>query len=441
MKNLFFFATFIVAACSWAIAQTKETNMMLDRFVRYAMVGSQSVEDQANQDSFPITEGQKEMAKLIYDELSAIQGVEVKISSDYYVYARLKSSIQGKVPSIAFMAHLDIAAEVPGPNKGLKISPKVHRNYNGGDILLGHNRVLSPDSVQGRELRNYKGKTMVTSDGSTLLGGDDKAGCAIIVSLFEQLAEGKYEHGDVYAIFSQNEEVGKAASRLDLSYLGKVPDILIDIDGDIPGEVSSECFTAVNRTYTFHGNKFHSSNGFVSGYADALTAAAYFIGQLPREIHPSFSQGRQGYVHCFSFESVDGCDYQLLFRIRYFDKSDSVIFARYLNDAERKTMQMYPRVGIELVNSFTQYDNIAYNMHPKAVEIIESAAERAGVKMKPTYLRAGTTSALMVAKGMPSGPCIFSGQHNVHSLYEYACIEELVELTNFCKQVVREIMR
>ena len=410
MKNLFFFATFIVAACSWAIAQTKETNMMLDRFVRYAMVGSQSVEDQANQDSFPITEGQKEMAKLIYDELSAIQGVEVKISSDYYVYARLKSSIQGKVPSIAFMAHLDIAAEVPGPNKGLKISPKVHRNYNGGDILLGHNRVLSPDSVQGRELRNYKGKTMVTSDGSTLLGGDDKAGCAIIVSLFEQLAEGKYEHGDVYAIFSQNEEVGKAASRLDLSYLGKVPDILIDIDGDIPGEVSSECFTAVNRTYTFHGNKFHSSNGFVSGYADALTAAAYFIGQLP-------------------------------FRIRYFDKSDSVIFARYLNDAERKTMQMYPRVGIELVNSFTQYDNIAYNMHPKAVEIIESAAERAGVKMKPTYLRAGTTSALMVAKGMPSGPCIFSGQHNVHSLYEYACIEELVELTNFCKQVVREIMR
>lgn len=440
MKNLLFIVAFLATGLC-VMAQTDETALMLDRFVRYASVGSQAIEDQAHQDVFPITDGQKEMAEMVYKELSAIPGVEVRISSDYYVYARLKSCIKRKVPTVAFMAHLDIAAEVPGPNMGRQIFPKIHRNYDGGDILLGHNRVLSPDSVQGRDLRNYKGRTIVTSDGSTLLGGDDKAGCAILVSLFEQLAGGRYDHGDVYAIFSQNEEVGKAASRLDLSYLGEAPDILIDIDGDMLGEISTECFTAVNCTYTFHGNKSHSSNGFVSGYADALTAAAFFLGQLPQEIHPSFSQGRQGYVHCFSFESVDGCDYQLLFRIRYFDKSDSAKYAGFLNDAEHRTMEMYPRVGIELVNSFTQYDNIAFNMNPRSVEIIESAAKRTGVRMKPTYLRAGTTSALMVAKGMPSGPCIFSGQHNAHSLYEYVCVEELVELTEFCKQVVKEVMQ
>lgn len=426
-----------------AFAQKTDSDRMLDRFISYVKIGSQSTEDLVDQTSFPLTDGQREMATLVYNEIRSVKGVEVSMSPDYYVYAKIPSNMKKQVPSVAFMAHLDNTPEAPGIKDGLQVRPQVHRNYDGGDIVLGNGVVLSPNSPQGAHLKDLVGKTIVTSDGSTLLGADCKAGCAILVTLIEKLAnDKKFKHGDVYFFFTQNEDVGKVAMRIDLNYMDKVPDILIDVDGNDYGEFSVANFTAINRSYLFTGNQAHSSNGKVMGYADARTAMAYFIGQLPPEIHPSNSERKQGYVHCYSIEQLEnGHDFRLLFRIRYFDKNDSVVYAGHMNRAMANTKKAYPQVGVTMETSFCQYDNIANSMYPGVSEMITTAAQKTGIPMKPTWLRAGTTCALMVAKGLPGGPCIYGGQQAVHSVYEWSCIEELVDLTGLCRNIVEEISR
>lgn len=411
---------------------------MLDRFLKYVLIESQSIDD-PDPNSFPMTEGQRTIAQQIYDEIRSFGGgVEVKMSEDYYVYAKVPSNMKKKVPSVMFMAHLDVTPEANG--KGIK--PQVHRNYRGGPIALGNGLVLSPDSKQGRHLKDLVGKTIVTSDGNTLLGADCKTGCAILVTLIEQMVnEGKrFEHGDVYFCFSQNEDVGKAAMRMDMNMFDKVPDMLFDIDGDEYGTFSVANFTAEGGSYLFKGNLAHPSNGKKDGYADARTAMAYFLGQLPPEVHPSHSEGQQGYIHCYAIDQLPNQqDVRLRFRVRYFDKEDGARYARYLDNALGKTREAFPLVAIEKEAFGRQYDNIAYSMHPKSVEVVSVAAQKTGIEMKPVEIRAGTTAAMMVAHGMPGGPCLYSGQNAAHSVYEWCCIEELVELTGLCKEIVSQI--
>ena len=171
---------------------------------------------------------------------------------------------------------------------------------------------------------------------------------------------------------------------------------------------------------------------------------AYFIGQLPPETHPSNSEGKQGYIHCYAGDTLNGGqDYRISFRIRYFDKEDGKRYAEYFDNATTKTHAAFPNVEILLENNALQYDNVANSMHPKTVEVIRQAAAKTGIKMEPVELRAGTTGAMLVAQGqgLPGGPCIYSGQQAEHSVYEWCCIEELVELTGFCKTIVDEISK
>ena len=438
-KTIFTIAMFALTGV--AFAQKSDNDRMLDRFLSYVRIGSQSVD--TTDDIFFLTDGQRQIATLIYNEIKAIKGVEVKMSPDYYVYVKVPSNMKKQVPSVAFMAHMDNTPEAPGPNNGRQIHPWVHLNYDGDDMVLNDDIVLSPNSPQGAHLKDLIGKTIVTSDGTTLLGADCKAGCAILVTLIEKLASDKeFKHGDVYFFFTQNEEVGKVAMRIDLGYMDKVPEILIDVDGNDYGQFSIANFTAENRTYLFKGNQAHSSNGKVLGYADARTAMAYFIAQLPLEVHPSNSEGMQGYVHCFDVAEMDNMqDWRLQFRLRYFDKADSVTYSGYMNEAIYKTRTAFPKVGIEMTDCFIQYDNIANSMYSGLPDIIIAAAEKSGISLNPTYLRAGTTCALMVAKGLPGGPCIYGGQQAVHSVYEWCCIEELVELTELCHEIVSQLTK
>lgn len=439
MKKQIIITLLSCALASSAFAQNNATERMLNRYLSYVKIESQSQYPMPEDgpDAFPIQEGQKQMATFIFNEIKAFgKGVEVKMSPDYYIYAKVPSNMKKKVPSVMFMAHLDVTPEANGTD----INPQVHHNYNGGDITLGHGLVLSPNSKQGTHLKDLVGKTIVTSDGSTLTGADCKTGCAILVTLMEQLInDNKFKHGDVYFCFSQNEDVGLAAMRMDLSYLDKVPDMLIDVDGGDYGQFSVANFTAEGRTYLFKGNLAHPSNGKANGYADARTAMAYFIGQLPPETHPSNSEGRQGYIHCYAGDTLNGGqDYRISFRIRYFNKEDGVLYAKYFDDAKKRTLMAFPYVEIVMEQQALQYDNVAYSMHPKTIDIIQQAATKTGIRMDPVELRAGTTGAMMVARGLPGGPCIYSGQQAEHSIYEWCCIEELVELTALCKAIVEE---
>lgn len=418
----------------------------VNRFINYAKISSQSI-DTADMNVFPISPGQIKIAEYLENELCGIcKGSDATIirSNDQYVYVKIPSNIKNKdVPSLMFMAHLDVTPEAPAQN----IKPIVHYNYDGGDIKLPAGIVLSPNSPQGTHLKNCKGKTIITSDGSTLLGADDKAGVTVLVGAIEIIVKNKkIKHGDLYFVFSQNEDIGRAADRFEGKYVDGNPDIIIDVDGNMPDKFSVENFTASMLNYHFIGHDTHPGDGFVNKYGDALTAASYFIGQIDPKKHPSASKDKQGYIHCYSMtHPTDSMgkelaeDYLVKVRLRYFDKNEGDTLRQMLKNAEILTAKAYPFVRIEAGHETMQYENIAYTMYPGTAEIITKSADKYGLKMSPCSERGGTTSAMMAAKGLRGGPCIYSGQQAAHSVYEWVCVEDMVRMTYVTISITKNV--
>lgn len=422
----------------------KTIETIIRRFTTYATINSQSW-DAYDPTEFPISDGQEEIAELIEQELRTIGSDKDLIvsRSDYqYVYATIPANCEG-VPSIMFMAHMDCTPECAGG----EITPIVHRNYDGGDIQLPAGITLSPETPQGKHLANCVGKTIITSDGYTLLGADDKTGCTILVTLIETiLNDKKLKHGDLHFVFSQNEDIGRAAERFEEEYVDGQPDIVIDVDGDAPTAFSVENFTAVGRNYTFQGKNAHPGNGFYNQYGDALTAASYFIGQLPPETHPSASKGKKGYIHCYSIEpliDVNGEEtpqnYLVKVRLRYFDAQEGDAFRQLLDEAAELTAKAFPYVVTEAEPEVMQYENVAYTMYPGLGDLIIEAAEKEGVKLTPRSERGGTTAAMLAAKGQKGGPCLYSGQQAEHSVYEWTCAEDMYQMVMVARSIIETV--
>lgn len=431
-----------------ALSDKVGNDRMLDRYLAYTLIESQSI-DEPSMSSFPMTDGQREIARYIYDEIKAFGGKNVKVtlSDDFYVYVDIASNVKNAVPSILLMAHLDVTPEAPG--KG--ISPIVHRNYDGGKIQLKDGVVIDPAMPQGAHLNDLVGKTIVTSDGTTLLGADDKTGCAVLVSLVEEIVKNpKFKHGRIMVAFSQNEDVGKAALRYDPTVFGDKPDIVIDVDGDTYDKFSIANFSAIGQSYLFKGNKAHPSHGKETKYADALTAAAYFIGLVPPELNPGQREGEQGYVHCYSMThplDENGApvtsDYVVKVRLRYFDQSEGDYQKQLMAFNLAKTQSAFPFVEAMKTDDEMQYENVAYTMPTYLPVMIETAARNVGMPMTPRSERGGTTSAMMVARFpdvMPGGSGIYSGQQAEHSVYEWCCVEEMVQLVDFCESLITEVL-
>lgn len=422
----------------------KTIETIIRRFTTYATINSQSW-DAYDPTEFPISDGQEEIAELIEQELRTIGSDKDLIvsRSDYqYVYATIPANCEG-VPSIMFMAHMDCTPECAGG----EITPIVHRNYDGGDIQLPAGITLSPETPQGKHLANCVGKTIITSDGYTLLGADDKTGCTILVTLIETiLNDKKLKHGNLHFVFSQNEDIGRAAERFEEEYVDGQPDIVIDVDGDAPTAFSVENFTAVGRNYTFQGKNAHPGNGFYNQYGDALTAASYFIGQLPPETHPSASKGKEGYIHCYSIEpliDVNGEEtpqnYLVKVRLRYFDAQEGDAFRQLLDEAAELTAKAFPYVVTEAEPEVMQYENVAYTMYPGLGDLIIEAAEKEGVKLTPRSERGGTTAAMLAAKGQKGGPCLYSGQQAEHSIYEWTCAEDMYQMVMVARSIIETV--
>lgn len=422
---------------------------MLERFLSYVNIESQSV-DEPSMTSFPMTDGQKEIAKFIYNEVKGFggKGVKVTLSDDYYVYIDIPSNIKKNVPSALFMAHMDVTPEAPG--KGIK--PIVHRNYDGGDISLSGGITISPNNPQCAHLKDLTGKTIVTSDGTTLLGADDKTGCAVIITMVEELIKNpKFKHGRVMVALSQNEDVGKAAMRYDPSIFGEKPDMVIDVDGSTFDKYSIANFTAIGQTYYFKGNKAHPSYGKKEQYADALTAASYFIGLVPPEMNPSAREGKEGYVHCYSLaHPLDESgkpnvnDYVVKVRLRYFDQEEGAYQKKLMEDNLKKVQEAFPFVEARKTDDQMQYENISYSMPTYVPDLVKKAAHDAGMEMREKYARGGTTSAMMVARFpdvMPGGSDFYSGQNAEHSQHEWCCIEEMMQLVNVIENIIEEIVK
>jgi len=421
---------------------------VLQRFLSYVRIESQSMDD-PDPDAFPMTDGQRQMAAAVADEIRGFEGkdVEVTVSADQYVYVKIPSNLSGArkndVPCILFTAHLDVTPECEGRG----ICPQVHRNYDGGDIVLSPGNVLSPESFEGARLNLLRGKTIVTSDGTTLLGADDKSGVTVLITVIEEIVRNpKFRHPDLYFVFSQNEDVGRAAARWEAEQVfGTNPDIVFDIDGEEASSFSVENFTASAQNFIFDGNSVHPSNGAELGYADALTAACFFLGCIPPEVHPSASSGKQGYLHCYTMENPTDSqgrpvreDWMLKFRIRYFDRAEGETLRKYLAEAYEKTRAAYPFVKIDKSDEFVQYENVAYMMYPGTTDIVETVVKRLGVDMCPQTVRGGTTAAMIAAKGMNGGACLYSGQQNAHSRLEWCCVEDMTMMVRIVEDIISE---
>lgn len=401
---------------------------MQDLLLKYLAVESGS--EETSDESYPMTDGQMEMARLLKADIEAL-GVAATLTDWGYVYAEVPSNIGSDVPVFGISCHLDYTPEAPG--KGIK--PTVIK-YDGGDIKLADGTVISPSNPDGADLPELIGKTLVHSDGTTLLGADDKNGCAIVISVLKTSLNPAFKHGKIQFVFCPNEDIGMAAEKIDTDLFN--PDILFDVDGMGGHEVTTSNFTARGMKVKFIGHEAHPSEAKKQKLGDALAASATYIANVPIKYRPENTENLEGYIHHWNLTN-DGFDYVVNSRIRFFDSKEGEIFDRIINESLEKVRTEFPNVQVEVISDETQYDNVEYSMYPGSRQIIERAAARCGQELAFKAERGGTTAAMFTAKGLKGGMCIFSGQHNCHKVHEYACIEEMMDAYKLLLHTIDEV--
>ncbi len=379
---------------------------MLDSFVRYASIDSQS-----NYDSI-CTQGQHNMALALKADIedavskTHASGVEVRLSEANYLYVTIPANIRTTCPTMGISCHLDVTPEAAG-----------------GDI-----RPIV-------DTRN--GRTIVRTDGTTLLGADDKCGCTIAVQIIRTILSDKsIKHGILQFAFCPNEDVGRAADGIDSRLFS--PDILFDLDGPEGNIITKSNFTARGFNVKFIGREAHPGDAKAQKLGDATAAAATFISYFPVESRPENSEGTQGYIHPWSFDK-DGANVTVQTRVRYFDKSEGELFDRMLSGAIADTERKFPNVRVEIVYDDLQYENVAYTLHPQAQSLVENAAVKIGKEITFADERGGTTASMFAAKGLNGGMCVFTGQHDIHSTREYADLQEMEEAYLLMLEIIRQI--
>ncbi len=404
---------------------------MLERLLKYIKVESWSLYDNVNND-WTMTEGQAEMAAMLAADAKAL-GADVYVSPDNYVYVTVPSNLKYDVPSVGISCHLDYSQEAPYQG----ITPSVLK-YQGGDIVLSEGVVLSPDSPEGKDLKCLEGKTLIHTDGKTLLGGDCKNGCAVAMSVLETLMKSGMKHGEVQFVWCPNEDVGMSAMRIDTERFN--PEIYYDIDGEGATEVGVSNFTAREFYVKFIGKDAHPGDAKAMKMGDALAAAAEFVAAIPIDCRPEHSEGTQGYMQAYGFNQT-GHDWFVKFRIRYFDKADGEKYDGIVKQALADVRRDHPEVGIEIHTDEIRYENVAYSLHPECINALCAASEKIGKNLDLKANRGGTTASMMAAKGLNGGLLVFSGQHAIHSIYEYSVLEEVHEAYMLMLHTIDEVSK
>lgn len=418
MRKLIIVSLAIVLAGSVAWAKENRSRdvvekEMIETFCQYASINSQSAYPPSGTNEFTMTDGQAKMAEALCADIqdavdkNGAKGCKLTRSSDNYVYFTIPASQGVNVPSIGISCHLDVTPEIGLGDK--QITPIVERTDSG---------------------------TIIRTDGTTLLGADDKCGCTIAIELIRTiLSDRNIKHGELQFAFCPNEDIGMAADRIDSSLFS--PEILFDIDGEHPYEITNSNFTARGFNVLFKGNSVHPADAKEKGLGDAVAAAAVFIASIPLEHRPENSEGQQGYIHPWNF-TRSGQDALVETRIRYFDQADGVLYDKVVNDALAKALAAHPNVKAEVVYDGIQYENVAYTIHPKAPALVESATKACGIDIRFIPSRGGTTASMFAAKGLNGGMCIFAGQHNPHALNEYASVGEMLDAYDLLLQVITQ---
>lgn len=400
---------------------------IIDRFVKYVKVDTQS---DPNNPAFPSTEKQWDLAHILVEELKAIGMEDVTLDDNCYIMATLPSNVDYEVPTIGFIAHIDTSPDYSGKN----VNPQFHPNYNGEDIVLNEeeNIVLSPSYFE--DLLLYKGQTLITTDGTTLLGADDKAGITEIVSAMEYLIQHpEIKHGPIRIGFTPDEEVGKGAHLFDVKKFGA--DWAYTMDGSQVGELEYENFNAAGAKVIVNGKIVHP--GYAKGkMINSMTIASEFINRLPAQEVPEHTTGYEGFFHLHSMEGeVEKTELQYIIR-----DHDMKLFEDRKALFQKIADEMNAEMGKDLieVDIKDQYYNMREKIEPvmHIVDIAEEAMKELEIKPLIKAIRGGTDGSQLSYKGLPC-PNIFAGGHNFHGRYEYVAAEAMDLATKVIVNIAR----
>ncbi len=394
---------------------------ILDRFLRYVKIDTQSDE---NSESTPSTEKQWNLARLLVDELQALGLSDAYVDEYCYVYATLPSNITDgrNVPTIGFIAHMDTSPDFTAENA----NPQIIENYDGGDIILNkkENIVLSPKDFP--ELKNYIGQTLITTDGTTLLGADDKAGIAEIMSALEYLVNHpEIKHGTIKVAFTPDEEIGRGTKYFDIKGFGA--DFAYTLDGGEIGELQFENFNAAEAKLTIHGRNVHPGTA-KNQMINSQHVAMELISMLPVSERPEYTEGYEGFFHLISFTgSVE--ETRLHFIIRDHDRHKFEHKKAIMQQAVQFINEKYRRNLIDL-QLRDQYYNMREKIEPVMyiIELAKQAMIQADVVPIIRPVRGGTDGAMLSYMGLPT-PNIFTGGHNFHGRFEFIPLESMRKAT------------
>ncbi len=397
---------------------------LLNRFLRYV---KQDTQADPNSQSIPSSQGQVAFARQLQQELLELGFDDVFLSESCCLYAKLAANT-AKVPAIGFLAHMDTAADYSGAG----VKPRVIDDYQGQIIELEQGEALSPE--QFPSLLNYLNKTLITADGTTLLGADDKAGIAeIITALHYLLQHPEIPHGEINLCFTPDEEIGRGTDGLELERFGA--DWAYTVDGGAVGELQYENFNAATAVITAKGNNCHPGSAY-GVMVNALTMAARFHARMPLNDAPETSEGYQGFFHLLSMEGQTE-EARLVYLIRDFDRAQFEQRKAWLQESVAKCNAELQAGSLE-----TNISDSYYNMKdcilpvPHVTDIACQAMEMAGITPDIKPIRGGTDGAQLSWKGLPC-PNIFAGGHNFHGKHEYVCLESMEKAVEVIINIAR----
>ena len=390
----------------------------MERFLRYVRIDTTAGDGSAG---YPSSPGQLELGRLLVGELIAAGLKDAAQDEHGIVMATLPATCSRPAPVIAFNAHVDTSPETTGKN----VKPQVWRNYQGGDLALPGDRSQTIRVEANPELRGLVGRTIITTDGTTLLGADDKAGIAAIMEAAAYLAEHpELEHGPVRVCFTCDEEIGHGVDHVDLKKLGATA--CYTLDGSGVDQIDVETFSADLATVTVRGVNIHPS--IAKGrMVNAVRVAADFLARLPRDmLSPETTDERQGFLHPYKLEGGVAC-VTIAILLRDFDAPRLAEHAETLRQAAQAASAVWPGSAID-VEIVKQYRNMAEGLarEPRAAAYAQEAFRRLGREPKLTIIRGGTDGSRFTELGLPT-PNLSTGEHNPHSPLEWTCLEEMVQ--------------
>ena len=400
-------------------------NSIVDRFLKYIAIDTMSNENSKNS---PSTTGQLDLAKSLKYELESIGITDVYLDEKGYVYATIPSNIEKNVPVVGFLSHLDTSPDMSGK----EIKPKVLKNYNGRDIILNEELNIVLSNKEFPELLNYKNQTLITTDGTTLLGADDKAGIAEIITACEYIIKNNIKHGEIKIAFTPDEEIGKGVDLIDFKRFNA--DFAYTIDGGEIGSLEYETFNAANITVIVKGKNIHP--GYAKNKMKNSILIAYELqSMLPDMERPENTEGYEGYFH---LNSINGNveETKLYYLIRDHDR-DSF-------EERKKKLKKYIKFLNDKYGKNTVKANIKdvyYNMKDKilsrkyVIEYAKQSMKECNINPKILPIRGGTDGAKLSYKGLPC-PNIFTGGHNAHGKYEYIPVESMIKAVEVIVKIV-----